>query len=42
LFLTGNASTNCFDGVKVLGDGIDKVVLKGITGQQEFGFLTIF
>lgn len=42
LFLTGKASTNCFDGVKELGDGVDKIVLKGVVGKQEFGFLTIF
>lgn len=30
LFLTGRATTNCFDGEKVFGDGTDKMVLKGI------------
>lgn len=42
LFLTGKATTNCFDGEKVFGEGSDRVMLHGISEPQEFGFLTIF
>lgn len=38
LLLTGKASSNCFDGEKILDD----YKLKGIVGKSEFGFLTIF
>ena len=39
LFLTGKATTNCFDGVKVL-DGDFK--LGGVDDKSEFGFLTMY
>ncbi len=39
LFLTGKASSNTFDGENDIGDGC---ILRGVTEQSEFGFLTIF
>ena len=42
LFITGRATTNVFNGVKSLSEGADKVELKGIAQQAQFGFLTVF
>ncbi|KAM3146385.1 hypothetical protein pb186bvf_001354 [Paramecium bursaria] len=39
LMLTGQATSNCFDGTKVL-DG--EISLKGISQRSEIGFLTLF
>ena len=39
LFITGKASSNLFDGEKVLDS---EMKLKGIPEKGEFGFLTIF
>lgn len=38
MLLAGRASSNCFDGEKLLDD----YKLKGIPERAEFGFLTIF
>lgn len=38
LFLTGKASSNCFDG----DNNLDDLILKGVKERSEFGFLTIF
>lgn len=38
LFLTGRASSNCFDG----DQDMDGMKLKGVLQRSEFGFLTIF
>jgi hypothetical protein len=38
LFITGQATSNCFDGKRA----IDSVVLRGVESRSEFGFLSVF
>lgn len=40
MLITGKATSNCFDGVKELGDENEKQILKGIQSRSEIGFLS--
>ena len=41
LLLIGRATSNVFDGVKMIGSRSEKTYLKGIQSQSEIGFLTL-
>lgn len=38
--MTGQATTNVFDGQRVLGDEVGGVVMRGISGHHNIGYLS--